>query len=116
LNIPTKIFIALLVLCLPIALMAIITPANEYLAQGIDAIDCDGPISVFIFSIPSYLLYGIGFIFFAIRYSRNSLHSYLVITLLCGLVVLAITPNIIAAFNQQNKLSHSMSCNNNYAE
>ena len=103
----------ILVLCLPIALMAIITPANEYLAQGIDAVDCDGPLSVFIFAIPAYFLYGLGFLFFIIGYARNSLQTYLALTLLCGLVVLAITPNTIVAFNEQDKLSL---CGNNNAE
>ncbi len=40
-----------LVLALPLALFAMAMPPNEYKAQGIDAVDCDGPISVYLFAI-----------------------------------------------------------------
>jgi hypothetical protein len=49
-----------LVAALPVAILAAALPANSYKAQGIAALDCDGPISVFIIALPALLIYGAG--------------------------------------------------------
>lgn len=45
---------------LPVALLAAALPVNSYRAQGIKALDCDGPASVLLFAVPALLIYGAG--------------------------------------------------------
>ena len=49
--------VTVLVLASPIALLAALLLPNEYLAQGIEgAVDCDDPLRVMLFAIPSYVM------------------------------------------------------------
>lgn len=110
--VPTKILIALLILGLPIALMAIITPANEYTAQGLDAIDCDSALTVFIFAIPAYLIYGLCFSQFFKKQQKEPSRFYMALTALCFIIIVALMPNIVAAVNEQSRANNAMACMN----
>jgi len=93
--------------------MAIITLPNEYAAQGFEGpVDCDGPLHVMIFAIPSYLVYGLSLIIFTIlTFKSKSLKwSYLSVVIFCCLLVIAITPNVIAAFQEHNRIEHIETC------
>lgn len=76
-------------------------PANEYKAWGVDALDCDGPISVFLFAIPALLIYGAGAAVNG-RYFRNRLN--LVLALLCTLVVVLIAASFTEAVREQMRI------------
>ncbi len=56
----TLILYLALITALPVALLATVLPVNSYQAEGIDALDCDGPASVLLFAIPALLIYGAG--------------------------------------------------------
>ena len=53
-----------LVAGLPLAIIAMVQPVNEYRDMGISAVDCDGPGSVIMMSLPALLIYGGGAILF----------------------------------------------------
>ncbi len=90
--------IAVLVAAIPGALAAVTAPANEYKAWGVDALDCDGPISVFLFAIPTLLIYGAGAAMNG-YYFRNQLN--LVLAVLCALACMPIAANMAGAVGEQ---------------
>ncbi|MEH6445740.1 MAG: hypothetical protein V7784_17740 [Oceanospirillaceae bacterium] len=107
----SKLLITIFVLFLPIALMAFTALPNEYAAQGIiSAVDCDGPISVIIFAIPSYLVYGFLLVRFTLLAFTQSTLGYLSLIICCCFIVLIITPNVSAAFQERNKTAHLKVC------
>ena len=62
---------AVLLLCLPIALMAILHPPNEYKATlGLAALDCDGPLQTYMFAVPTLLVYGVALVLNGWRWRR----------------------------------------------
>lgn len=91
-----------LVLALPLALFAMAMPPNEYKAQGIDAVDCDGPISVYLFAIPALLIYGAGAVLNGRRH-RDRLN--LSVSAVCVVLCLLIAANIGRASMEQASLT-----------
>ncbi|MEZ2220345.1 hypothetical protein [Rhizobium sp. RCC_161_2] len=87
----------LLIAALPLAALAAVLPANSYKAQGITALDCDGPASVLIIAIPALLLYAGGMI---LLYCDKSRRFHRIAALCCLLLSLAIGWNIIAAVRE----------------
>lgn len=87
----------LLIIVLPFAILAVILPANSYKAQGITALDCDGPLSVLIIAIPALLLYAGGMI---LLYRDKSRRFHRIAALCCLFVSLAIGWNVIAAVRE----------------
>jgi len=83
-----------LIAALPVAVLATVLPVNSYQAQGIDALDCDGPISVFIFALPALLLYGAGAI---LLYRTRNRRFHLAAALCCLLVFCSVGWNAAAA-------------------
>ncbi|CAM5584572.1 hypothetical protein MAUB1S_09855 [Mycolicibacterium aubagnense] len=73
-------------------------PANEYKAWGVDAVDCDGPISVYLFAVPTLLIYGAGAVVNG-RYLRNRLN--LVLAIFSALLCVLIAANIASAVGEQ---------------
>ncbi len=86
-----------LVAALPVAIMATVLPVNSYRAQGIDALDCDGPASVLLFAIPALLVYGAGAI---LLYRRRNRRLHLVAFLCCALVFFSVGWNAAAALRE----------------
>ena len=86
--------IAVLIAALPIALLGIVTPANEYRAWGLDAVDCDGPLGVMLFAVPGLLIYGVGAVAYGSRY-RSRLN--LVVTGICLVLCLFLGANLMDA-------------------
>jgi hypothetical protein len=96
------ILLAGLVLCLPLAFMAVTMPANEYTDQGLErAADCDGPLAVMLFAVPSYLIYGLGTVILIWVYIKTRRTAILAIVLLCCAVNGAVTVNVIKAYKQR---------------
>lgn len=93
--------LVLLILSLPLAFMSVLLSSNEYVTQGITAVDCDGPIGVMIFAIPTYFIYGIGGIIYAKRYLKDKKMFNVMIVVFCIFIMVAITPNILKAVKQQ---------------
>lgn len=93
----------LLIALLPVAGLALLADANSYRAQGIDAIDCDGPIGVFIFAVPALLAYGAGAIL-------NGLGRRFVVTALCVAICIPLALNIVAALIESRKNDREPVC------
>lgn len=88
---------SVLIAALPAALLGAVSEVNEYRAMGIDALDCDGPLGVLLFAIPTILIYGTGAIVNARRFRRR---RSAVATCLCGLICVPLAINICAAFRE----------------
>ncbi|WP_315835153.1 hypothetical protein [Bradyrhizobium prioriisuperbiae] len=89
---------SVLLLVLPLALFAIVVPPNEYKAQGIDALDCDGPIGVYLFALPALLIYGAGAVING-RCYRNRLN--LSVSVICVVLCLLMAASIGRAYQEQ---------------
>jgi hypothetical protein len=87
----------ILIAALPLAILATVLPANSYKAQGIAALDCDGPMSVIIFALPALLIYSGGAI---LLYRDRSRRLHRAAALCCLLVSLAIAWNFAAAVRE----------------
>lgn len=103
----------ILILTLPFALLSDLLPINEYIAQGLeDGIDCDGPISIFILAIPSFIVYGIGVCLYAFMYKKTKQSIYVFAVIVCCIVIVAMMPNLISAINEYsiNNTMHIKTC------
>ncbi|MFS8044560.1 hypothetical protein [Rhizobium sp. BR 314] len=92
----TVLYLALIA-ALPLASMAVVFPVNAYRAQGIDALDCDGPISILIFAVPALLIYGAGAI---LLYRERSRRFHFAVALCCLLLFLSIGWNAALAIRE----------------
>jgi hypothetical protein len=114
-NIKWNIWIAVAVITIfsPAVLVAAFISPNEYVAQGITgAVDCDGPISIMIFAVPSYLIYGIGGFYSLMTFLNKNNISSLIASIICFVFVLSIIPNTLAAIKEhkKNETEHSLTC------
>lgn len=87
----------ILIAGLPLALLAAALPANSFKAQGIDALDCDGPASVLMIALPALLLYAGGMI---LLHRDRSRRFHRVAAFCCLLISLAIGWNVAAALRE----------------
>ncbi|PST19847.1 hypothetical protein C7U61_15335 [Rhizobium sp. JAB6] len=92
---------------LPVALLAAVLPVNSYRAQGIKALDCDGPASVLLFAVPALLIYGAGAI---LLYRKRSRRLHLVASLCCLLVLSSVGWNAVAALRESYGASSVEAC------
>ena len=84
----------LLLLALPVAIFGSVLPANEYKEWGIGALDCDGPIGVYVFAVPALVVYGAGLAINALRWRKR---ANLVVAILCLLTCLFLITNLVRA-------------------
>jgi len=95
----------------PLALVGIVYPANQYQAIGTEgAVDCDGPLGVLLFAIPSLIVYVTGFIAYArsVQYRRGVGNICMVV--ISASVCFALISNSVSAVIEQNSQSHQESC------
>ena len=91
---------AVLAAMFPIAVLGLVGTPNEYRVIGIDAVDCDGPISVLIAAAPAFVAYAaIGSMFI----SGAKHHRSRVAAVFCGLVCLALAWNIGMALREKER-------------
>ncbi len=86
-----------LIAALPVALLAAVYPVNNYRAQGIEALDCDGPMSVLLFALPALLIYGAGAI---LLYRSRNRRFHLAASLFCLLAFCSVGWNAAAALRE----------------
>ena len=97
---------AALILGLPIAALAVTALPNEYKATlGVDALDCDGPLGVYMFAVPALLLYGTGLIINGRRWRRP---LNLIVTAGCLIVCVAVMANLGRAIAEDR--AHGVEC------
>nr|WP_298098004.1 hypothetical protein [uncultured Shinella sp.] len=92
---------------LPVAVLGLLATPNEYRAMGVDAIDCDGPISVLIFAVPALVVYAIASMMFLRRFRR--LGSFFP-GVICGLICVGLIWNIGNAAQERWKSSDAQDC------
>ncbi|GAC1044408.1 hypothetical protein [Rhizobium sp. No.120] len=92
---------------LPVAILATVLPVNSYRAQGIDALDCDGPLSVLLFAIPALLVYGGGAI---LLYRKRKRRFHLGTALLCLLVFCVVSWNAATALRESYSAASVEAC------
>ncbi|RWY82426.1 hypothetical protein EHI44_24375 [Rhizobium leguminosarum] len=85
-----------LLLAMPLAALAVVSPANVYRAQAVAAPDCDGPLQVLIFAVPAILIYGAG----ALLAYRAGRRFHRLVSVLCLIIALATVPNIAEAVHE----------------
>ncbi|PRA51824.1 hypothetical protein CQ062_19635 [Ochrobactrum sp. MYb68] len=96
-----------LIVLLPVAVFGMSFPTNEYRAMGIEAIDCDGPITVLIIALPALAVYGVASAVFLSSFrSRRSLFF----GLFCGLICLGLGWNIGTAVLEQSRNGQETVC------
>ena len=85
----------MLLLGLPLALLGASLDPNEYeAALGIDALDCDGPPTVYLFAFPALVLYGAGLVINGLRWRTR---ANLVVATICLAVCAALCANVARA-------------------
>jgi len=86
---------AALLLALPLALVGALLLPNEYEATlGIRALDCDGPLGVYLFAVPALVIYGAGLVINGLRWQRR---INLILALACFLICVAVLANVSRA-------------------
>jgi hypothetical protein len=91
-----------LVLALPIALFGAMLLPNEYKSWGLEATDCDGPLGVKMFAVPTLLIYGAGF---ATNLRRARRPVNLIVAILCLLVCIPSALNLVRAIQEERAQS-----------
>jgi hypothetical protein len=106
------VFLTFLVLALPIPLFALLVMPNEYsIVMGIEgAVDCDGPGTVMLLAISSYVIYGLGGCILAAIAIRKKIRLYGYLAIICLLFVAIITPNVVKAYIETKKPVYIQSC------
>ena len=92
----------ILLLALPFALLGAILLPNEYKSWGLDATDCDGPLGVYLFAVPTLLIYGAGF---AANIRRRRRRANLAVAILCLLVCVPSALNLVRAVQEERTQS-----------
>jgi uncharacterized BrkB/YihY/UPF0761 family membrane protein len=102
----------IVIIFLPVALFGLIASVNEYRDQGISgAVDCNGPLTVMLFIVPSLVMYAAGAIYYAVLLKgarRNLLAATLMV--LCVVVVFAAGRKAWAAYSEKSKPDHRETC------
>lgn len=87
------------VLFLPIALLAIFHPPNEYeVTLGIDALDCNGPFETYSVAVPALIVYGAGFVINVFRWRRL---ASLMVAIGCLAICLGVAGNVARAMAEE---------------
>lgn len=78
----------------PIALLGLLLLVNEYKATGLPygAVDCDGPVGVMMFVMPSIFVYSLGLFFYSVGFAFKNHFLYLIIIMFCLLMLLLLIP------------------------
>lgn len=98
---------AVLLVMAPMALRGLSGTPNEYRAMGIDAVDCDGPLSVLIFAVPALLVYGVAAAIFLRQWRQ---WRFLSAGFLCAFLSMGLLWNIGSAAVELRKNSAEPIC------
>ena len=110
---PVILAVSLLVtIFLPIALFGLSASVNEYEDQGISgAVDCNGPLTVMLFVVPSLVVYAAGALYYAalLKGVRQSLLAA-VLMVLCAAMAFAAGRKAWAAYGEKSRPEHQETC------
>ena len=102
----------IVIIFLPITLFGLMASVNEYRDQGIGgAVDCNGPLTVMLFIVPSLVVYAAGAIYYAVLLKgvRQSLLTA-VLMVLCTVMVFAAGRKAWAAYSEKVRPEHQETC------
>jgi heme/copper-type cytochrome/quinol oxidase subunit 2 len=110
---PVELAVSLIIIIfLPVALLGLMASVNEYRDQGVSsAVDCNGPLTVMLFIVPSLVVYAAGAVYYAVLLKgvRRSL-SAAVLLVLCAVMVYATGGKARAAYSEMNRSEHQETC------
>lgn len=106
-----RLLIAAMIVFAPLAFFALLSAPNEHQAMGIDgAVDCDGPLTVLLFALPSLAVYTLGFISFARTGRAHRKAGSIAVAAICLLVCILLAGNVAMALQEQSNADHRESC------
>lgn len=97
---------------LPVALLGLLFSVNEYRDQGIGGtVDCNGPLTVLLFAVPSLVVYAAGAVYYAmlLKGVGRSLRAALLMVLCLGMA-LASGGKAWAAYREQLRPEYQQTC------
>jgi hypothetical protein len=100
------------VVFLPIALFGLLASVNEYRDQGIGgAVDCNGPLTVMLFTAPSLVVYAAGAVYYGVlvKGARRSLLPA-ALMVFCVVMSCAAGGKAWAAYSEKNRPEHRETC------
>lgn len=101
----------LMLLFVPVAVFTILFPANEYRDMGIGgAVDCDGPLGVMIFVLPSLAVFLFGTIFYTMHLRRSGRRYLWIFLMMCSVLLTALIWKTILAYNEANSPDYIEVC------
>lgn len=98
----------IVVLFLPVALFGILLPINHYEAQGMPGVaDCDGPLAVMLFIVPSLAVYAAGAVYYAVVLKGPKRG---VLAVLCAVMMVAAGGKAWACYREKTRPVHRSHC------
>lgn len=98
----------IVIVFLPIALVGLMLPVNNYAAQGMTSLaECDGPLSVLLFVGPALVVYAGGAIYYAV-FLKGPRRDLLVV--LCAVMMIAAGWKAWAAYQETTRPVHQRVC------
>jgi uncharacterized BrkB/YihY/UPF0761 family membrane protein len=100
------------IIFLPIALLGLIVPIDDYRAQGIiGPVDCDGPLAVMLLVVPSLAVYAAGAVYYAVHpKGRRRSVSATVMAVVCAVMMVASGGKTWAAYREMIGPEHQRAC------
>jgi glucose uptake protein GlcU len=101
----------IIIIFLPVALIGLIASVNEYRDQGVSGVDCNGPLTVMLFIVPSLVVYAAGAVYYAVLLKgvRRSLPAAMLMVL-CAVIMYAAGGKARAAYSEKNRPEHQETC------
>jgi hypothetical protein len=107
-TVTTSAVSVIVIIFLPITLLGLILPIDDYQAQGlIGPVDCDGPLAVMLLVAPSLAVYAAGAVYYAVllKGQRRS-----VPVVLCVVMMVAAGGKAWAVYREKVRPEHQSAC------
>lgn len=98
----------IVIIFLPITLVGLMLPVNDYEAQGMSSLaECDGPGSVMLLVGPALVVYAAGAIYYAVLLKGQ---RRVVLVMLCVVMMVAAGGKAWAAYRETTRPVHQRHC------
>ena len=100
---------------LPLALFGLLLEPNKYSAIGMQgSVDCDGPLTVLIFTLPAFIIYFLGGIrFLQTAFVKRSIWSG-VFAIVCASLCFALLESMFSAIQEYSSVEYQQTCGNGF--
>jgi hypothetical protein len=107
-TVTTSAVSVIIIIFLPITLLGLMLPVNDYQAQGISgAVECDGPLAVMLFVGPSLAVYSAGAVSYAVLLKGQKRN---VLVVLCAVMMVAAGGKAWTAYREKSRPEHQSVC------